>query len=52
MKTKLLLAVFRLAAIYAILLAVLFAFQDRLIYFPRTDTEPRLLQEARVLVTV
>ena len=47
MKKKLLRAAFRLAAIYAILLAVLFALQDRLIYFPRTDSEPRLLLEAR-----
>ena len=47
MRKKLLRAAFRLAAIYAILLAVLFALQDRLIYFPRTDSEPRLMQEAR-----
>jgi uncharacterized protein len=38
----------RLAAIYTILLSVLFSFQDRLIYFPRTDTEPHLLYDARV----
>lgn len=46
---KFLRALFRLAAIYAILLAVLFALQDRLIYFPRTATEPTLLHEARAV---
>lgn len=49
MKTKLLRVAFPLAAIYAILLAVLFTLQDRLIYFPRTGSEPRLLQAARAL---
>ncbi len=47
MKSKFLRTALRLGAIYAIFLAVLFALQDRLIYFPRTDPEPRLLDKAQ-----
>lgn len=46
MKTKFLRTAFHLTAIYAIFLVVFFALQNRLIYFPRTDTEPRLMQQA------